>query len=188
MQHVAGEHLQKKRQQEARHDRAEYGQEPHRIVDPPVLVGRRHDAERDADCEGNDNRHQHQFESRGERFADIVVDRPLGQERQTEIAVGEPNREPLVLLRQRQIEPHLDLEILDLLLTCTRTERHARRIARHDPRDQEDRDGKPDQDEQRPEDSPDQKVDELHEAPPTLTPRALTPIIGRGARRAADPG
>ena len=118
---------------------------------------------------------------RGERLADIVIDRPLGQERQTEIAVGEPNREPLVLLRQRQIEPHLDLEILDLLLTCTRTERHARRIARHNPRDQEDRDGKPDQDEQRPEDSPDQKVDKLHEASPTLTPRALTRIIGRGA-------
>ena len=29
--------------------------------------------------------------SGGEGFGDIVVDRPLGQERQTEIAVGEPN-------------------------------------------------------------------------------------------------
>ena len=88
MEHVAGEDLQQQGKQETRRHRAEDRDQPHRIVDPAVLVRRRHDAERNADQRtAIDDRGEHQFESRCEGFRDVVVDRPLGQKGQAEIAV-----------------------------------------------------------------------------------------------------
>jgi len=71
---VAGEDLQEERQEEARRDRREDGDQADEVVGPSVLPARGDDAERDAEQEGDGDGRQHQLESRREGVADIVVD------------------------------------------------------------------------------------------------------------------
>ena len=70
--------------------------------------------------------------------------------------------EALVLLGERQIEAHLDLQVVDLLLARARAQGHTGRIAGHNASDDKDCHWESDQDEQRPQTVPYEKIDKLY--------------------------
>ena len=57
--------------------------------------------------EGDGDGREHQFEGRGKCVADVVVDRPLGEQRLAEIALRQPGDEAAVLLDDRPVEAEL---------------------------------------------------------------------------------
>ena len=107
VQHIAGQNLQEKCQEETRRDGREDRDDTHDIVGPAILPIGGHNAERNAEHHRDENRGDYQFQRRGEGIPDVVVDGSLGQQRPAEVAVGETDDEQTILLHDRAIEAEL---------------------------------------------------------------------------------
>ena len=108
MQDVAGQDLSSSASRKLGVTAPRMATKPHEIVDPSVLVRRRDDAERHADSEGDERWWRATSSNVAAKVSrDVIVDRPLGEKREPEVAVREPDDELLVLFEKRLVEAHL---------------------------------------------------------------------------------
>ncbi len=109
-----------------------------------VLGG--HDAEWDADDDGEQHRRERQFQGGGEAFAQLVDDRPLCRDAQPEVTRGDPLEVLPVLHDERPVEAVLALDGGHGLWRRSFAEERLGRAARKrsGPREHEERDGEED--------------------------------------------
>ena len=111
------------------------------MIQRPVAVMRRDDAERDGDEEHEDDRNQHQFDGGGNGLREIGRNRTLRHQRKTKITVQRVADIIEILNGERLIEAHLPAQRIHLLLRCRRTQRHAGGISGHHAGEHKNHDG-----------------------------------------------
>ena len=118
------------------------------MIGQTVAIARRKYAERQAETNHHEAGDEDQFKRRRQELRDVLGHRPVGIERDAEIAMQQLGDEIAILLDDRAVEMQLLAERGYLVRRCIGPERDARGIAGDHPGDGENQHRNPDQNDQ----------------------------------------
>ena len=131
---------QEDRPHERRRHNPQEGDDASDVVGHGIAMASRKNPQGNAGQNHEQARIENELERRGKELGEVGDHRPVGVEREAEVAFGQALEEVVVLSRNGIVEVEPISQSLDHLRCRGRAERDARRISRHDSRQKEDDD------------------------------------------------